>query len=36
MLIKKSIIDGGVRALNNKPGEMIKNEVLDPRFVFNL
>ena len=36
MLVRKSIIDRGVVALIDKPGEMISNDVLDPRLVFDL
>ena len=36
MLIRKSIIDGGVLALNNKLEEMINNNIFAPCLVLNL
>jgi len=36
MLVRESIVNGGVVALNNEPGEMISHNILSSRIVFDL
>jgi len=36
MLVRKDIIKGGIKALNNEPREMINNKILSPRLVLDL
>ena len=36
MLIGERIIERGVLALNDEPGEVISDNILHPRFIFNL
>jgi len=36
MLVKESIINEGIVALNNEPGKMISNDALCPHFVLDL
>jgi len=36
LLIRKTVIDGSFLTLNNKPGEMIRNNIFGPRLILNL
>ena len=36
MLIRKSIIDGDILALNNEPREVVNNNILSPHLVLDL